>query len=1141
MPGKPTTLGLSILFLLACSNAQAAAPRVINPISDQTWSGSGSKSFQVPANTFRDGDGDPLTYSARREDGSALPSWLRFNRTTRTFSGNPPAGIQKVSLKVIASDGHEATASSAFTLNLMEANDTPRVRKPIGGQIWSGSGGKSFLVPADTFADGDGDSLTYSATMEDGSALPSWLRFSTSSRTFFGNPPADAVAMGLKVTATDGQGASVSHVFGLSFRDDTNDRPTVRIPLVDQRWRGGGVHAFQIPENIFMDRDGDSLTYRARMADGSTMPSWLVFNPATRTLSGNPPSGATSKSIRIVASDGNGGTALSTFVLSFEGTNDAPSIVTTIPDQVWSGSGIKSFQLPSDSFSDGDGDALRYTVTLNDGAALPPWLRFNASTRTLTGNPPAGTSTLGLLVRVSDNRGGVVQVPFTLTFNNANDAPTVVTPISTQSWTGSGTKSLQIPATTFSDADGDALTYTAAQADGSALPSWLTFSSSTRTFSGNPPAGINGLALKVTAHDGHEGIVHAPFTLTFSNVNDAPTVVTPISAQFWTGSGAKSLQIPATTFSDADGDALTYTAAQADGSSLPSWLTFSTSTRTFSGNPPAEIAALSIRVTANDGHEGIVHAPFTLTLSNINDAPTVVTPISAQSWTGSGAKSLQIPAMTFSDADGDALTYTATQADGSALPSWLTFSSSTRTFSGNPPAGLMSINLKVTASDRSGDASHATFTLSFSGVNDPPVAVSGTLTTFRNMAVTDVLTGMDTEGDRLTYSIVSNGTKGSAILNATTGSVTYTPTSGLSGTDSFTFKVNDGTVDSAPATVAVTIEVPPNVPPVAVNGSLNANQGVATTGTLNASDEEGSALTYQIIDNGSKGTATITNQATGAFSYTPNSGSTGTDTFTFRVNDGADDSSVATVNITINDLEITNSLGMTFRLINAGNFTMGAAPSEISTSTSEWWWYLNSIPNHMVTISRSFYMQSTEVTQGQWQAVTGNNPSYFNDCGSNCPVEQVSWNDIQVFISLINLRGDGTYRLPTEAEWEYAVRAGAASDSFLFANEGNIGDYAWYNNNSTKTHPVAQKLPNSWGLYDMHGNVSEWVSDWDGHQGYSSDPVTDPQGSSTGTAKIHRGGGWRHPVDYLRSAHRDADSPDTRFFGFGFRLVKTIP
>jgi len=188
----------------------------------------------------------------------------------------------------------------------------------------------------------------------------------------------------------------------------------------------------------------------------------------------------------------------------------------------------------------------------------------------------------------------------------------------------------------------------------------------------------------------------------------------------------------------------------------------------------------------------------------------------------------------------------------------------------------------------------------------------------------------------------------------------------------------------------------------------------------------------------------------------------------------------------------------------------------------------------------------TEVTQGQWKMVMGENPSYFKDCGDDCPVEQVSWDDCQEFITKLNqMEGTTKYRLPTEAEWEYAARAGSET---AFANgvitetgcghEPNLDQMGWYCGNSgNTTHPVAQKLPNAWGLYDMHGNVWEWCQDWYGS--YPSISVLDPQGPDSGSRRVIRGGSWDFYARYCRSADRDFNWPDDSSSFIGFRLART--
>jgi len=193
---------------------------------------------------------------------------------------------------------------------------------------------------------------------------------------------------------------------------------------------------------------------------------------------------------------------------------------------------------------------------------------------------------------------------------------------------------------------------------------------------------------------------------------------------------------------------------------------------------------------------------------------------------------------------------------------------------------------------------------------------------------------------------------------------------------------------------------------------------------------------------------------------------------------------------------------------------------------------------HKVTISEPFFLGVFEVTQSQWKAVMGSNPSYFKN-NSNNPVENVSWNDCQKFLTKINTMGIGKFRLPTEAEWEYACRAGSTT-RFPWGNDPNysqLRQYAWYDGNSNGTsHSVGQKKPNAWGLYDMHGNVWEWCSDFYGD--YSSGNQTDPRGATSGSYRVMRSGGWDNFAEQLRSAYRSGDKPTFADVDLGFRLVR---
>ena len=238
----------------------------------------------------------------------------------------------------------------------------------------------------------------------------------------------------------------------------------------------------------------------------------------------------------------------------------------------------------------------------------------------------------------------------------------------------------------------------------------------------------------------------------------------------------------------------------------------------------------------------------------------------------------------------------------------------------------------------------------------------------------------------------------------------------------------------------------------------------------------------------------------------------------------------------------TNSQGQTFVLLPAGTFTMGSPSDEPGRCSDE--------TQHQVTLTQPFYMQTTEVTQEQWEGLMGSNPSSFSGCPT-CPVEMVSWDDAQAYVAEMNKLGEGTYSLPTEAQWEYAARAGSTT---AFAN-GEITEYSnmwdceydpnldaigWYCYNSGgRTHAVGQKSPNAWGLYDMSGNVWEWCQDWLGS--YPSSAVTDPTGPSSGSYRVKRGGYWNFDAGSCRSATRPPSHDPIGYalhVYIGFRLLR---
>jgi formylglycine-generating enzyme required for sulfatase activity len=216
--------------------------------------------------------------------------------------------------------------------------------------------------------------------------------------------------------------------------------------------------------------------------------------------------------------------------------------------------------------------------------------------------------------------------------------------------------------------------------------------------------------------------------------------------------------------------------------------------------------------------------------------------------------------------------------------------------------------------------------------------------------------------------------------------------------------------------------------------------------------------------------------------------------------------------------------------VSGGTFTMGCTSEQGGDCDSD------ESPTHQVTLS-GYEMGKYEVTQAEWRAVMGTNPSNFSGCDA-CPVEQVSWNDIQEFLRKLNGMTNGGYRLPTEAEWEYAARGGSSSRGYKYAGGNDLSRVAWYDDNSgNKTHPVGQKQANELGLYDMSGNVWEWCSDWKGT--YPSGSQTNPKGPSSGAYRVFRGGSWINDARRCRVSYRNSYDPTFRGHNLGFRLARS--
>ena len=223
---------------------------------------------------------------------------------------------------------------------------------------------------------------------------------------------------------------------------------------------------------------------------------------------------------------------------------------------------------------------------------------------------------------------------------------------------------------------------------------------------------------------------------------------------------------------------------------------------------------------------------------------------------------------------------------------------------------------------------------------------------------------------------------------------------------------------------------------------------------------------------------------------------------------------------------IEPATGMEFLPIPAGCFLMGDTTGDSDEK-----------PAHNVCLD-AFYIGKYEVTQKQWLHLTGKRPSFFSSCGDNCPVESVSWNDVQEFVHKLNNLNGGTYRLATEAEWEYACRSGGKTERFCGGDEVNT--VAWHDKSSnSQPHPGGDKRPNGLGIYDMSGNVWEWVSDRYDKDYYSQSSASNPEGALRGSTRVIRGGSWYNDSRNVRASIRSSDEPDHRSINLGFRLVNS--
>ncbi|HEX8226041.1 MAG TPA: tandem-95 repeat protein [Allosphingosinicella sp.] len=868
-------------------------PVVLAAIADAAGDEDQPVDILIPAGTFGDVDGDALTVTAMLAGGAPLPAWLSFDGAR--FTGTPPADFNgSIDIEVTASDG-VLTVADTFRLTINPVNDAPTLESLLADIHGLEDMAIDLLIPEGSFADLDGDALTLSATLGNGDPLPAWLSFDGT--RFTGTPPADFNgAIDLIVTASDGK-ASVSDAFTLTI-DPVNDRPVLAAALANVAGREDFAIDLTLPQGSFVDVDGDQLTLTATLAGGGGLPAWLSFENGRFT--GTPPlhfSG--SLDIEVLASDG--ALAVSdVFRLTISPENDPPVVFAPLADAVYAEDHSFSIAVPTDTFRDADGDVLTLTATLANGDGLPAWMSFSGGR--IAGTPPADfNGSIDIKVTASDG-AMTASDTFRLTILAVNDAPTLERVLANVAQAEDMAIDIAIPAGSFLDVDADSLTLSARRADGTALPAWLQFDG--ERFTGTPPANFNGfILLEVFASDGLLE-TSATFRLTIDPVNDGPVLSRAIPDSTVAEDSPVDVAIAPATFADIDGDILTLSASLATGAALPTWLRFENGR--FTGTPPANFhGSLDIKVAASDG-QATATETFTLTVTPVNDAPVAAVDIADSVKSGGYPLAIPVLASAFTDVDGDDLTLTAKLADGSPLPSWLSFDG-TR-FTGTPPRSLDArYAIQLVASDGRATASQV-FELTITPSNSAPTvgAAIGTVTIAEDSALNFAVPASaftDPDGDTLLLTATqADGTALPAWLAFDGTRFTGTPPANHHGSLALRVAAGDGEYQVA-QTFALVI-APVNDAPTAVGDGLFLVKGGDTLTILaaalleNDSDVEGDALSVASVANGAHGLVRI--GAVGEILYTPDFGFVGDDSFQYSVSDGSL-TATATVTVKVSD------------------------------------------------------------------------------------------------------------------------------------------------------------------------------------------------------------------------------------------------
>jgi LPXTG-site transpeptidase (sortase) family protein len=588
----------------------------------------------------------------------------------------------------------------------------------------------------------------------------------------------------VEVTVEDGSGEQASTTFRITV-SNVNDPPTIANPIPDQNTLEDQPFSFTFAENTFDDIDaGDSLTYSAKLGDNSDLPDWLAFDAGTRTFSGTPANADVGMvQVKVIAADSASATSAALFQLTVTNVNDAPHDITlssvSVNENMGAGSQVGIF-----TGHDVDDSVLVFSLIPGaldnalfdiDGSQLNTAVEFNAEVK----------NSYQIRVKVEDPSGASYEETIVIGVNNVNDQPV-------------------------------------ADADSFALDEGATYSGPLNLLTNDQDEDLNTLTVNAITQSANHGVVTpntdgsfsyvhdgsettsdqftyrvcddgiptlcdiAVVNIKINPVNDAPVVVNPITERTAQEDRSFLFQFSESVFTDAEGEAISYGAKLQDGSPLPGWLSFTADTRVFAGTPAmADIGTYHIRITASDIHSDSGTHDFVLTVQPVNDAPILDHPVDDQVVDEDQLFSFIIPENTFSDEEGDVLSYSAELTDGNPLPGWLTFDADTRTFSGiplNDDVGVLVITIIV--DDSNGGFANDEYTLTINNVNDGPTASSFAVSVVEEADKAIQLQGHDVDGDDLSYLITSlpaigtlyqtvDGTTRSGEINASNTPVTH--------------------------------------------------------------------------------------------------------------------------------------------------------------------------------------------------------------------------------------------------------------------------------------------------------------------------------------------------------------------------------